>query len=42
MEGELFRADLREVVLTALTPDGTALRIEWWTPARGFRCVERA
>jgi hypothetical protein len=42
MEGELFRADLQEVVLTALTPEGTALRIESWSPARGMRCVERA
>lgn len=42
MEGELFRADLHEVVLTALTPEGTALRIESWSPARGMRCVERA
>ena len=41
-EGELFRADLREVVLTALTPEGTALRIESWSPTRGLRCVERA
>ncbi len=42
MEGELFKADLREVVLTSLTPDGTALRIESWTPSRGLRRVERA
>ncbi len=41
MEGELFRADVREVVLTALTPSAKALRIEFWTPARGLRCVER-
>ncbi|HEY0815006.1 MAG TPA: pyridoxamine 5'-phosphate oxidase family protein [Pseudonocardia sp.] len=42
MEGELFKADLREVVLTALNPEATMLRIEWWTPERGLRCVERA
>jgi hypothetical protein len=41
MEGELFRADLREVVLTMLNPEATALRIESWTPERGLRCVER-
>ena len=39
--GELFRADLREVVLTRLNPSATALRIEWWTPERGLRSVER-
>ena len=40
--GELFRADLREVVLTALNPEATLLRIESWTPTRGLRRVERA
>jgi hypothetical protein len=40
-EGELFRADVREVVLTALTPSATALRIEFWTPTKGLRHVER-
>lgn len=39
--GDAFRADLAEVVLTALNPAGTALRIESWTPARGYRAVER-
>src|SRR4051794_12316656 len=39
--GELFRADLREVVLTRLTPTASALRIEWWTPGGGLRSVER-
>ncbi len=42
MEGELFRADLREVVLTALNPEATLLRVESWTPSRGLRCAERA
>ena len=41
MAGELFRADVREVVLTRLTPTASALRIEWWTPERGLRSVER-
>jgi len=40
-QGESFRADIREVVLTAITPDGKALRIESWTPTRGLRRVER-
>jgi hypothetical protein len=39
--GELFRADVHEVVLTRLNPTATALRIEWWTPERGLRSVER-
>jgi Pyridoxamine 5'-phosphate oxidase len=39
--GELYRADLREVVLTRLNPTASALRIEWWTPERGLRSVER-
>lgn len=39
--GDAFRADVDEVVLTALTPAGTALRIESWTPTRGHRVVER-
>jgi hypothetical protein len=41
MAGELFRADVREVVLTRLNPTATALRIEWWTPEQGLRSVER-
>ena len=41
MAGELFRADVREVVLTRLNPTATALRIEWWTPEKGLRSVER-
>jgi len=40
-QGELFRADLREVVLTRLNPTASALRIEWWTPEGGLRSVER-
>lgn len=39
--GELFRADLTEVVLTSLNETATALRVEVWTPGRGLRCVER-
>ena len=41
MEGELFHADVREVVLTRLTPAASALLIEWWTPKGGLRSMER-
>jgi len=41
-DGELFTADITEVVLTHLNLDGTKLVIEWWTPGRGIRIVERA
>jgi hypothetical protein len=41
MSGDLFRAQIDEVVLTRLTPDGTKLAIEFWTPQRGLRRVER-
>ena len=41
-EGESFRADIAEVVHTHLDPDATMLVVEWWTPGRGLRRVERA
>jgi hypothetical protein len=41
-DGELFRADLTEVVLTGLNADATMLVIESWTPGRGLRRTERA
>jgi hypothetical protein len=41
-EGELFRADLDEVVFTGLNPEATLLVIEWWRPGVGLRRVERA
>ncbi|MDT7707296.1 MAG: hypothetical protein QOG20_2903 [Pseudonocardiales bacterium] len=41
-DGELFRADVGEVVVTRLTEDATALLIETWTPGRGLRRIERA
>lgn len=41
-DGELFRADLTEVVLTGLNAEATLLVIESWTPGRGLRRVERA
>ena len=41
-EGELFVADITEVVITALDEAGTKLVIDSWTPTRGLRRVERA
>jgi len=40
-EGEMFRADIREVVVTGLDPGATRLVVESWTPARGLQRVER-
>jgi hypothetical protein len=40
-EGVAFVADITEVVLTRLDPEGTVLVVEWWTPERGLRRVER-
>lgn len=40
--GELFRADLAEVVFTGLNADATALVIESWRPGTALRRVERA
>lgn len=39
--GEMFVADLREVVITRLDENATRLVIESWTPERGLRRVER-
>jgi hypothetical protein len=39
--GDLFVADVSEVVLTRLNPEATLLVIESWTPQRGFRVAER-
>jgi Pyridoxamine 5'-phosphate oxidase len=39
--GDLFLADISEVVATALNPEATLLVIESWTPQRGRRVVER-
>ena len=41
-EGDLFHADLTEVVHTHLDEAATRLVVEWWTPAGGFRRAERA
>ncbi len=40
-EGELFRADITEVVITRLNEAATRLVVEWWTPANGLRSIER-
>jgi hypothetical protein len=39
--GELFRADIGEVVITCLNEAATLLVIESWHPDRGVRRVER-
>jgi Pyridoxamine 5'-phosphate oxidase len=41
-DGELFRADIDEVVRTGLNADASALVVEIWTPGGGLRRVERA
>ena len=40
-DGEMFVADITEVVVTALNADGTKLVVESWTPERGRRRIER-
>jgi len=40
-DGEMFVADITEVVITALNPEATRLVVESWTPDRGLRRVER-
>ena len=39
--GDLFRADISEVVTTRLNPEATLLVIESWTPQGGHRVTER-
>jgi hypothetical protein len=39
--GDLFLADIAEVVITRLNPEATLLVIESWTLQRGFRTVDR-
>ena len=39
--GDLFVADISEVVITRLNPEATLLVIDSWTPRRGRRVVER-
>jgi Pyridoxamine 5'-phosphate oxidase len=40
-DGERFRADIAEVVRIRLNEEATMLVVEWWTPARGLRRIER-
>ena len=40
-DGERFHADITEVVHTHLNDKATMLVVEWWTPARGLRSIER-
>jgi hypothetical protein len=39
--GDLFHADITEVVITHLDPEATMLVIESWTPKQGLRVVQR-
>ena len=40
-DGDRFHADIAEVVHTHLNEAATMLVVEWWTPARGLRRIER-
>jgi hypothetical protein len=40
-DGDLFVADISEVVITHLNPEASLLVIESWTPHRGLRVAER-
>ena len=40
-EGEMFTADINEVVITRLNAEATRLVVESWTPERGLRTMER-
>ncbi len=40
-DGDLFLADISEVVITRLNPEATMLVVESWTPQRGHRVMER-
>jgi Pyridoxamine 5'-phosphate oxidase len=40
-DGEMFIADITEVVITGLNAEATTLVVESWTPERGLRRVER-
>ena len=41
-EGQMFVADIDEVVVTGLNDEATMLVVQWWTPASGLQRVERA
>jgi Pyridoxamine 5'-phosphate oxidase len=40
-DGDRFHADIAEVVHTHLNEAATMLVVEWWTPTRGLRRIER-
>jgi hypothetical protein len=40
-DGDLFHAEVAEVVHTHLNDKATLLVVEWWTPTHGLRQVER-
>ena len=40
-DGDMYVADITEVVVTGLDPDATKLVIESWTPDRGLQRIER-
>ena len=40
-DGDLFHANITEVVHTHLNERATMLVVEWWTPTHGLRRVER-
>ncbi|WP_027860407.1 pyridoxamine 5'-phosphate oxidase family protein [Marmoricola sp. URHB0036] len=40
-DGDLFRADITEVVHTHLNEVASLLVVEWWTPSAGLKRVER-
>jgi Pyridoxamine 5'-phosphate oxidase len=40
-DGDRFVADIAEVVHTHLNEQATMLVVEWWTPTRGLRRIER-
>ena len=40
-DGDLFHADIADVVHTHLNEEATKLVVEWWTPTHGLRTVER-
>jgi len=40
-DGDMFVADITEVVITGLNAEATKLVVESWTPKRGLRRVER-
>lgn len=40
-DGEMFTADITEVVVTGLNAEASKLVIEFWTPEGGLRRVER-